>query len=57
NQNPSTGANIQNLSTEEKESNLYIINVELQATNRIHLANIMRKIRVMDDIQKVYRRK
>ncbi|NQZ11457.1 MAG: bifunctional GTP diphosphokinase/guanosine-3',5'-bis pyrophosphate 3'-pyrophosphohydrolase [Algicola sp.] len=57
NQIASTGANIQNLSTEEKESNLYIINVELQATNRIHLANIMRKIRVMDDIQKVYRRK
>jgi GTP pyrophosphokinase/guanosine-3',5'-bis(diphosphate) 3'-pyrophosphohydrolase len=53
----STGANIQNLSTEEKESNLYIINVELLATNRIHLANIMRKIRVMDDIQKVYRKK
>ncbi len=57
NQIASTGANIQNLSTEEKESNLYIINVELLATNRIHLANIMRKIRVMDDIQKVYRRK
>lgn len=53
----STGANIQHLSTEEKESNLYIINVELLATNRIHLANIMRKIRVMDDVQKVYRRK
>jgi GTP pyrophosphokinase/guanosine-3',5'-bis(diphosphate) 3'-pyrophosphohydrolase len=53
----STGANIQNLSTEEKESNLYIINVELLAANRIHLANIMRKIRVMDDIQKVYRKK
>lgn len=57
NQIASTGANIQNLSTEEKESNLYIINVELLATNRIHLANIMRKIRVMDDVQKVYRRK
>jgi GTP pyrophosphokinase/guanosine-3',5'-bis(diphosphate) 3'-pyrophosphohydrolase len=53
----STGANIQQLSTEEKESNLYIINVELLATNRKHLANIMRKIRVMADIQKVYRRK
>ena len=57
NQIAATGANIQNLSTEEKESNLYIINVELLATNRVHLANIMRKIRVMDEIQKVYRRK
>lgn len=57
NQIASTGANIQHLSTEEKESNLYIINVELLATNRIHLANIMRKIRVMEDVQKVYRRK
>jgi guanosine-3',5'-bis(diphosphate) 3'-pyrophosphohydrolase len=57
NQIATTGANIQNLSTEEKESNLYIINVELLAVNRIHLANIMRKIRVMEDIQKVYRRK
>ena len=53
----STGANIQNLSTEEKESNLYIINVELLAMDRKHLANIMRKIRVMADIQKIYRRK
>ncbi|MFT4924367.1 MAG: guanosine-3',5'-bis(diphosphate) 3'-pyrophosphohydrolase [Phenylobacterium sp.] len=57
NQIASTGANIQALNTEEKESNLYIINVELLATDRVHLANIMRKIRVMPDIQKIYRRK
>ncbi len=57
NQIASTGSNIQSLSTEEKESNIYVINVELVATNRIHLANIMRKIRVMPDVQKVYRRK
>ncbi|MFT5162497.1 MAG: guanosine-3',5'-bis(diphosphate) 3'-pyrophosphohydrolase [Alteromonadaceae bacterium] len=57
NQIASTGSNIQGLSTEEKESNIYVINVELLATNRIHLANIMRKIRVMPDVQKVYRRK
>lgn len=57
NQIASTGANIQSLGTEEKESNIYVINVELLATNRIHLANIMRKIRVMPDVQKVNRRK
>ena len=52
-----TGANIESLSTEEKDSNLYVINVELMATDRTHLATIMRKIRVMKEIQKVYRRK
>jgi len=25
--------------------------------DRVHLANVMRKIRVMPDVQKVYRRK
>ncbi|WP_199609725.1 bifunctional GTP diphosphokinase/guanosine-3',5'-bis pyrophosphate 3'-pyrophosphohydrolase [Flocculibacter collagenilyticus] len=52
-----TGANIQHLSTDEKESNLYVIDIELTLKNRIHLANVMRKIRVIDDVQRVYRRK
>ncbi|WP_026317770.1 bifunctional GTP diphosphokinase/guanosine-3',5'-bis pyrophosphate 3'-pyrophosphohydrolase [Algicola sagamiensis] len=53
----SVASNIQNLSTEEKESNLYTINIELTVINRVHLAQIMRKIRIMPDVQRVYRRK
>lgn len=50
-------ANIQNLNTDEKESNLYIIDIEVTVKNRVHMANVMRKIRVMKDVEKVYRRK
>ena len=49
----STGANILNLSTEEKESSLYIINIEISVTDRVHVANIMRKLRIMPEVQKV----
>ncbi|ATC96120.1 bifunctional GTP diphosphokinase/guanosine-3',5'-bis pyrophosphate 3'-pyrophosphohydrolase [Pseudoalteromonas tunicata] len=52
-----TSANIVEISTDEKESNLYIINLAITVKDRIHVANIMRKIRVMPDVQKVYRRR
>lgn len=53
----STGANIVELTTDEKESNLYVIDLGVTVKDRIHLANIMRRIRVMPDVQKVYRKK
>ncbi|MBS3797527.1 bifunctional GTP diphosphokinase/guanosine-3',5'-bis pyrophosphate 3'-pyrophosphohydrolase [Pseudoalteromonas sp. BDTF-M6] len=53
----STGANIVELQTDEKESNLYVIDLGVTVKDRIHVANIMRRIRVMPDVQKVYRKK
>ena len=41
----------------EKESNLYVIDLGVTVKNRVHVANIMRRIRVMPDVQKVYRKK
>lgn len=48
-------SNIVGLQTEEKESNVYFIDIELTTHNRVHLANIMRKIRIMPEVQKVSR--
>ena len=52
-----THANIVEIATDEKESNLYVIDLGVTVKNRVHVANIMRKIRVMPDVQKVYRKK
>ncbi|MEH6816088.1 MAG: RelA/SpoT family protein, partial [Pseudoalteromonas distincta] len=52
-----TQANIVEITTDEKESNLYVIDLGVTVKNRIHVANIMRRIRVMPDVQKVYRKK
>ena len=52
-----TQANIVEIATDEKESNLYVIDLGVTVKNRVHVANIMRKIRVMPDVQKVYRKK
>lgn len=53
----STNANILGISTEEKEGSFYVITLEISVHDRIHLANIMRKLRIMPEVQKVYRRK
>ncbi|SFD03215.1 bifunctional GTP diphosphokinase/guanosine-3',5'-bis pyrophosphate 3'-pyrophosphohydrolase [Pseudoalteromonas denitrificans] len=52
-----TSANIVEITTEEKESNLYIVDMSITVKDRIHVANVMRKIRVMPEVQKVYRKK
>ncbi|MET1219249.1 MAG: bifunctional GTP diphosphokinase/guanosine-3',5'-bis pyrophosphate 3'-pyrophosphohydrolase [Glaciecola sp.] len=51
----SCDSSIINLQTEEKESNVYFIDLELTTHNRIHFADIMRKIRNMPEVQKVSR--
>ncbi|WP_026376568.1 bifunctional GTP diphosphokinase/guanosine-3',5'-bis pyrophosphate 3'-pyrophosphohydrolase [Aestuariibacter salexigens] len=48
-------SNIVSLQTEEKESNIYYIEIELTTKDRNHLANIMRKIRAMPEVQRVSR--
>lgn len=50
-----TESSIVSLQTEEKESNVYFIDLELTTANRVHLANIMRKIRIMPEVEKVSR--
>ena len=50
-----TQANIHNLTTEEKEGRVYTIRVLMSVTDRIHLANVMRRIRVIPDVLKITR--
>ncbi|MGF1699851.1 bifunctional GTP diphosphokinase/guanosine-3',5'-bis pyrophosphate 3'-pyrophosphohydrolase [Photobacterium makurazakiensis] len=52
-----TGSNIQGLATEEKDGRLYTITVRLTTKSRIHLAEIMRRIRVMPNVVRVSRQK
>jgi guanosine-3',5'-bis(diphosphate) 3'-pyrophosphohydrolase len=51
----SCGSTIVGLQTEEKESNIYYIDIELTIKNRLQLANVMRKIRIMPEVQRVSR--
>ncbi|WP_127956526.1 bifunctional GTP diphosphokinase/guanosine-3',5'-bis pyrophosphate 3'-pyrophosphohydrolase [Serratia microhaemolytica] len=50
-----TESNIQSLNTEEKEGRTYSVFIRLTTRDRVHLANIMRKIRIMPDVIKVNR--
>ena len=43
------------MNTEEKDGRVYSAFIRLTARDRVHLANIMRKIRVMPDVIKVTR--
>ncbi|MBE4592333.1 bifunctional GTP diphosphokinase/guanosine-3',5'-bis(diphosphate) 3'-diphosphatase [Vibrio navarrensis] len=52
-----TGSNIHGLSTEERDGRLYTVTVLLTTKDRIHLAGIMKKIRVMPSCSRVRRRK
>jgi guanosine-3',5'-bis(diphosphate) 3'-pyrophosphohydrolase len=51
----SCGSNVVALQTEEKESNIYYIDIEITTINRRQLANVMRRIRSMPEVQKVSR--
>ncbi len=50
-------SNVHTLNSGEKDSGLYAIDMELTCRNRIHLADIIRKIKVMVDVQRVVRNK
>ncbi len=52
-----TGSNIRGISTEEKDGRLYTVTIELTVKDRKHLAEIMRRIRVMPHALKVRRHK
>ena len=51
----SCGSNVIGFQTEEKDHNIYFIEIELTVTDRVHLARVMRKIRNMDEVLKVAR--
>ena len=50
-------SNVNSLNSGERYSGLYIVDIELTCRDRIHLANIIRKIKVMPDVQRVIRNK
>jgi guanosine-3',5'-bis(diphosphate) 3'-pyrophosphohydrolase len=52
-----TGSNIHGISTEEKDGRLYVITLALTTKDRVHLAGIMKKIRVMPHALRVKRRR
>jgi GTP pyrophosphokinase/guanosine-3',5'-bis(diphosphate) 3'-pyrophosphohydrolase len=51
------GANVHTLNSGEKDSGLYLIDMEITCRDRIHLADIIRRIKVMVDVQRVVRNK
>jgi guanosine-3',5'-bis(diphosphate) 3'-pyrophosphohydrolase len=51
----STGANIHNIVTEEKEGRVYAIDLMITTHSRVHLAGIMRKIKAMPEVLKIAR--
>lgn len=51
----SAESNITGLNTDEKDGRVYNVFVQLMVKDRVHLANIMRKIRVLPDVIKVQR--
>jgi GTP pyrophosphokinase/guanosine-3',5'-bis(diphosphate) 3'-pyrophosphohydrolase len=50
-------SNVHTLNSGEKDSGLYVIDMEITCRDRVHLANIIRKIKVMVDVQRVVRNK
>ena len=50
-----TASKIQSMNTEEKDGRVYSAFIRLTTRDRVHLANIMRKIRIMPDVIKVNR--
>jgi GTP pyrophosphokinase/guanosine-3',5'-bis(diphosphate) 3'-pyrophosphohydrolase len=51
------GSNVHSLNSGEKEAGLYVIDMEITCRDRIHLADIIRKIKKMIDVQRVIRNK
>ncbi|MBY4675517.1 bifunctional GTP diphosphokinase/guanosine-3',5'-bis pyrophosphate 3'-pyrophosphohydrolase [Marinobacterium arenosum] len=51
----STGANILKIDTGEREGQLATVEVDLTVTNRVHLARVIKKLRVLKSVNKVSR--
>ena len=51
----STGANIHNIVTDEKDARVYNVDILITAKNRKHVADVMKKIRTLQDVLKISR--
>ncbi len=51
------GGSIEHISVDERDAHNSVINLCLGVANRIHLANIMRRIRIMGPVLKIWRAK
>jgi guanosine-3',5'-bis(diphosphate) 3'-pyrophosphohydrolase len=50
-------SNVHTLNSGEKDSGIYLIDMEITCRDRIHLANVIRRIKLMTDVQRVHRNK
>ncbi|WP_370981564.1 bifunctional (p)ppGpp synthetase/guanosine-3',5'-bis(diphosphate) 3'-pyrophosphohydrolase [Agaribacterium sp. ZY112] len=51
----STGTSIERIQVDERDAEHSVINLTISVENRLHLANIMRKVRTMSSVEKIYR--
>ena len=51
----SMGVNIEKISTDDKDYQFTYVDLELMAHNRVHLANIMKRLRAISSVRKVTR--
>jgi RelA/SpoT family (p)ppGpp synthetase len=51
----SMDANIEKISTEDKDYQFSFVNLEMSVRNRVHLANILKRIRALKEVHKVTR--
>ncbi|QSX33936.1 bifunctional GTP diphosphokinase/guanosine-3',5'-bis pyrophosphate 3'-pyrophosphohydrolase [Shewanella avicenniae] len=49
------GSNISNISTEERDGRVYLIHLRISVSDRVHLANVMRRIRVLPEVLRISR--
>ncbi|MFQ6371986.1 bifunctional GTP diphosphokinase/guanosine-3',5'-bis pyrophosphate 3'-pyrophosphohydrolase [Shewanella sp. YIC-542] len=49
------GSNINNINTEERDGRVYLIHLRVSVRDRIHLANVMRRIRVLPEVLRISR--
>jgi len=52
-----TGTSIEGIQVDERDEEHSVINLIIAVTNRVHLANIMRKVRTMRSVERVLRAK
>jgi len=51
------GANIHGMNTDEKEGKIYTVDAIISVKDRVHMANVLRRVRVLPDVIKVLRTK
>ncbi len=52
-----TGTSIEGIQVDERDAENSVINLIIAVNNRIHLANVMRSVRIMRSVERVYRAK